>query len=202
MRKLVGIFLIVLELIFVTDVHAALPTPRDATLKTATQIKFGQTVKISMPDSSCLMQYYPSLTKMKKFCHEGYATAKISSISYSDSLGSGTVAGGDARYAIKAVVSNYFPKTTSGLNLYVTCSNSTNQGNSYSDGKNFNQLPAMSSDSGVAFVGLPDGQSSSSCVKPVIWIIGDSYDDAAEAKKAKTVWAAYIPISPSVFTGH
>ena len=117
-------------------------------------------------------------------------------------LGSGSAVGGDARYAITAKVSNYFPMSEGGLNFYITCSNSTNQGNSFSDGKNFNQMPALSADSGVAFVGLPDGQSSSSCVKPVIWIVGDSYDDPSAAKKARTNWAAYIPIPASVLAGH
>jgi len=204
--NLLALFLIVPLCIFLGQTAQAfssssLPSPRDATLKTATQIKLGQMVKISMPDGSCVMQYYPDLTKIKKLCKEGYATIKVNGIKFADMRGSNQ-GGSAARYAITATVSNYFPNSPSGLNLFITCSNSSNKGSSYADGKIFNQMPAMSSDSGDALVGLPDGQTSSSCVKPVIWIVGDATDDPAAAKKAKTIWAAYIPIAPSVFAGH
>jgi hypothetical protein len=179
----------------------ALPSPRDAILKTATQIKFNQKVKISMPDGFCVLSYYPDLKKIKKYCKEGYATVSVSGIKFADNQGSESVSS-SARYAITATVSNYFKNSSSGLNLFITCSNSTENGPSYADGKAFNQLPAMSSDSGDALVGLPVGQSSSSCVKPVIWIVGDSKDNPADAKKAKTIWAAYIPIPSTVFAGH
>jgi hypothetical protein len=179
----------------------ALPTPRDAMLKIATQIKFNQTVKITMPDGPCVLTNYPNLKKIKDLCKPGYATANVSGIKWVDNKGMGDGAQ-TARYAISATISNYFKNSESGLNLFITCSNSTNNGNAYADGKTFNQLPAMSADSGDALVGLPEGQTSSSCIKPVIWIVGDSKDNAADAKKAKTIWAAYIPIPSSVFAGH
>ena len=90
----VVITLIILEFSTLAGASATLPSPRDATLKTATQIKFGQSVKISMPDSACILQYYPNLTKMKKYCHEGYATASVSGIAFADMLGSGSAVGG------------------------------------------------------------------------------------------------------------
>lgn len=179
----------------------ALPTPRDAILKTATQIRFNQNVKITMPDAPCVLQHYPDLKKIKSLCKSGYATANVSGIKWFDNKGMGDGAQ-TARYAISATVSNYFKNSESGLNLFITCSNSTNNGNGYADGKIFNQLPAMSTDSGDAIVGLPEGQTSSSCIKPVIWIVGDSKDNPADAKKAKTIWSAYIPIPATVFAGH
>jgi len=200
-RPKVSISLTLIFTLFGFSGADALPSPRDAILKTATQIKFNQTVKISMPDGACVLNYYPDLKKIKKLCKSGYATVNVSGIKWADNSGMGTGAE-TARYAISATVSNYFKNSESGLNLFITCSNSTNNGNGYADGKIFNRLPAMSTDQGDALVGLPEGQTSSSCIKPVIWIVGDSTDNPADAKKAKTIWAAYIPIPSTVFAGH